>query len=159
MVQTSAWAGPKRQGAFVSGMERWRRATLDGNGAFERGDLAGALERYREAAELAAEMMGGDADPGSATAAFVVSHHNLAQLCERRERPGEAGEHLAHVLETLHRAMADAGLARPWREAAWRHSRIAYAELLAFLRRHPDHPRALRAADLPAFPPGAARSH
>lgn len=138
-------------------MEQWRRATLEGNQAYESCDFPGALAQYRRALQLADRLWGRPYDPGAAVAALVVSHHNLAQLHERLQQSEAAASHICAAHETLHRKALDPDVAEAWREAAWQHSRVTYAELLAFLRRHPAHPRAAAAAALQWWPGGAAR--
>ncbi|OZI72526.1 hypothetical protein [Bordetella genomosp. 2] len=127
----------------------WQRATLRGNRALARGDAAAALLQYRAALSLADTLPGRALDADAAVAALVVSHHNLAELHERAGRFDQAAAHFGQAHELLHEMGLDVALEPRWREAAWRHGRVTYAELLQFLRRHPGHPRAARAAALP----------
>jgi len=136
----------------------WQRATLRGNRALERGDVVAAQAQYRAALSLADALPGRAADADTAVAALVVSHHNLAELHRRAGRADLAGAHVCRAHELLHEMAVDASLDACWREAAWRHGRVTYAELLQFLRRHPGHDRACRAAALP-WRDGAGPQH
>jgi len=136
----------------------WQRATLRGNRALARGDMAAALVQYRAALSLADTLPGRASDADTAVAALVVSHHNLAELHQRAGRTDLAGAHVCRAHELLHEMAADPALDACWRAAAWRHGRVTYAELLQFLRRHPGHDRACRAAALP-WRDGAESQH
>ncbi|MCD0501424.1 hypothetical protein [Bordetella petrii] len=130
-------------------LSAWQRATLRGNRALERGDADGALAQYRVALSLADALPGRSTDADAAVAALVVSHHNLAELHGRGQRDDLAGAHVCQAHELLHEMAVDATLDARWRDAALRHGRVTYAELLQFLRHHPGHERARRAAALP----------
>ncbi|OZI67917.1 DUF2753 family protein [Bordetella genomosp. 1] len=128
-------------------IERWQRVTVRGNRAHTRGDRHGALSHYRAALSLADGLYGLDSvDPDPALAALVISHHNLADMFEAQGAPDTAAAHLCLAYEALIHAIEDEGLAHPWRDAAWRHARIALEQLQRFLQRHPGHPRATRSA-------------
>ncbi|GAB1576024.1 hypothetical protein BPNSA17_08570 [Bordetella petrii] len=124
----------------------WQRATLRGNRALDRADMATALMQYRAALSLADILPGRASDADTAIAALLVSHHNRAEL---HQRAGLAGAHVCRAHGLLHEMAVDTALDACWRAAAWRHGRVTYAELLQFLRRHPGHDRACRAAALP----------
>lgn len=126
----------------------WQRATLRGNRAFERGDHASALTQYRAALSLADTFPGRSDDADAALAALIVSHHNLLALHERTGQTDRAAAHACRAHELLHEITVDLSMPARWREAAWCHARVTYAELLRFLQRHPDHDRARRAAAL-----------
>jgi len=130
-------------------LSAWRRATLRGNRAFERGDHASALTQYRAALSLADTFPGRSEDADAALAALIVSHHNLLALHERTGRTECAATHVCRAHELLHEIALDLAMPACWREAAWCHARVTYAELLRFLQRHPGDERARRAAALP----------
>ncbi|OZI43020.1 DUF2753 family protein [Bordetella genomosp. 4] len=134
--------------ATTSCLGVWQRATLRGNRAYERGDYAAALTQYRAALSLADTLPGQSDDVEAALAALVVSHHNLLTLYEQTGQFELAAAHACRAHELLHEIALDYVLPECWREAAWRHGRVTYAELLQFLQRHPDHDRARRAAAL-----------
>lgn len=134
--------------AAESCLGAWQRVTLRGNRAFERGDHAGALTQYRAALSLADTFPGRSDDADSALAALVVSHHNLMTWHERAGQTEDAGAHACRAHELLHEIASSGELSANWRDAAWRHGRVTYAELLRFLQRHPDHGRARRSAAL-----------
>ncbi|MBO9356809.1 DUF2753 family protein [Bordetella petrii] len=148
MVQMQPLSAAAVPPALEPCLGAWQRATLRGNRALERGDAAAALTQYRAALSLADALSGRAADADTAVAAVVVSHHNLAELHRRAGRDEQAGAHVCRAHELLHEMLADAALERCWHAAAWRHGRATYAELLQFLRRHPNHDRARRAAAL-----------
>ena len=104
--------------------------------------------QYRAALSLADTFPGRSDDADAAVAALVVSHHNLLECYERAGQIESAAAHVCRAHELLHEMVLDAAMAACWREAAWRHGRVAYAELLRFLQRHPDHERARRAVAL-----------
>ena len=61
-------------------MEHWKSTILKGNSCFNRGDLVDARELYLQALALAQVLLERWGDPDEAVAAFVISHHNLADL-------------------------------------------------------------------------------
>lgn len=148
MIETASQYHPAAtgEGALMArAIERWQRVTLRGNRAYERRDRAGALSHYRAALSLADGLYGlGSANPDQALAALVISHHNLADLFEADGTPDSAAAHLCLAYEALIHAIEDEALSQAWRDAAWRHARIALEQLQRFLQRHPGHPRATR---------------
>jgi DNA repair protein RecN (Recombination protein N) len=104
--------------------ERWQRDLLDafGGHAELRGDVAGAVERWRANRAAIAEL---ELDPRELTRRLEISEHEAAEILAAKLRPGEAaeirarldaaqhGEAIARGSATLHDALAaDEGGAR-----------------------------------------------
>lgn len=119
-------------------LTRWKHAIRLGNLAFENGDCSQACSHYLQALELAASLFGSHSNADEATALWVISHHNLADTCERLGQTDEQRDWLIAAHDHLCQAVHDARLPEAWRMAALSHSRRTYGELLRFLRRHPD---------------------
>lgn len=122
-------------------MEHWKRTIETGNRCFHGGDWVAAREHYLQAlaeAQLLLERWG---DPESIVAAFVISHHNLADLHLRLGQPEEAAENLCASHERLLQAAANPDLPPTLRDVALRHSRRTYTELLHFISEYGAYPR------------------
>jgi hypothetical protein len=122
-------------------MDQWKHAIARGNGAFDIHDNAAALGHYRLATVLALDMFDTWPDHDAAVAAFVVAHHNLADLHLREARVDEAADLLCRAHERLQATIADTRLELPLRRTALRHSRQTYTELLHFSQKHEGHPQ------------------
>lgn len=142
-----------------SSLERWRGAITRGNQAYECKDYDDALAHYREALMLAEGLPGHIDDAQAGVAALVVAHHNLADTYRCLQRHEQRAEHVCGAHEALYRMMADRSLDTAWKEAAFRHSRITYAEVVCFLSSWPDHVRARAAFALNAAIPMSAPPH
>lgn len=140
----------------IDPLRRWREIIQRGNRAYDQGDDQNALHHYRLALGVADDMFGQLQDANAGVAAWVVSHHNLADAYERLGRVAEQGFHLCVAHERLHRTVDDDSLEPAWRAAAFRHSRRTYGELVRFLQRHPTDVRARAACALGAAGPASA---
>lgn len=75
-------------------MDDWKRLISRGNTSFERGELGLARALYQDALFIAERRLSHWPDADAAVAAFVVSHHNLADLYQRLDQLHEASDHL-----------------------------------------------------------------
>ncbi len=145
-------------GPAPAGLGAWEAVTKQALAAerLGQGALAGCL--HRRALLLALSLLQSrDASPCSAddcTAAFVVTHLNLADLHAGAGEMDDAVDHLGAAHRTLMALLRDAQVEPALRQAARRHSRETHAALLAHLAAHGSHPGivlALQAGCLP-FP-------
>lgn len=104
---------------------------------------------------LAQELLDTWPDHDAAVAAFVVTHHNLADLHLRAARPDDAVALLCVVHDRMQATIADESLDMALRRTALRHSRQTFSELLLFSQKHGSHPKI--AAALARGIPGAGR--
>ncbi|WP_236207777.1 tetratricopeptide repeat protein [Pseudomonas tohonis] len=122
-------------------MEYWKRTIEAGNHCFRAGDWIEARERYLQALAQAQMLLERWSDPDQAVAAFVVSHHNLADLHLMLGQPEETAENLCACHERLLQVLRDPGLPETLRDVALRHSRCTYSSLLQFIQEHGAYPR------------------
>lgn len=122
-------------------MEHWKITIEAGNRCFVEGDWVQARELYLQALAEAQVLFGRWRDHDMAVAAFVISHHNLADLHLTLGQPEEAAENLCASHEKLLQTLANAQLPEALREAALHHSRRTYLELLQFIGEHGAFPR------------------
>jgi tetratricopeptide (TPR) repeat protein len=130
-------------------MDEWKKLICRGNRDFEQGRLQAAGSSYQAALEEAERCLAQHAaEPGgagrgccyldalAAVAAYVVTQHNLADLCVRLDRAEDAAAHLLAAHERLARIIDDASL--PWslRAAAVRNSTRARQAMLSFADEH-----------------------
>lgn len=113
-------------------MRHWQRTIEQGNRCFVTGALIDAREHYLHALALAQVLLERWGDADEAVMAFVISHHNLADLHLQLEQPEETAEYLCACHERLLRVSADQKLPLALRQAAQHHSRRTYVELLSF---------------------------
>ncbi|WP_225580715.1 hypothetical protein [Pseudomonas sp. PDM16] len=139
-------------------MEHWKRTIEAGNRCYVEGDWVQARELYLQALAEAQVLFGRWADHDMAVAAFVISHHNLADLHLMLGQPEEAAENLCASHERLLQALADASLVEELRTAAMHHSRRTYLELLQFIAEHGAFPRTDRLLGAPQRHAGQRRS-
>lgn len=139
-------------------MDDWKRLISRGNRCFERGDMASACAVYQDALFIAERRLPSWPDADAAIAAFVVSHHNLADLYARLDCLEDAAYHLqaahVHVMQVL----SDDGVRPELRQAALRHSQHTRAERLVFVSRHSGRVAPLRGAGAcsdSAWPPSS----
>ncbi|TRX76230.1 hypothetical protein [Pseudomonas mangiferae] len=137
-------------------MEHWKRTIEAGNHCFAAGNWVEAREHYLQALALAQVLYQRWADADAAVAAFVVSHHNLADLHLCLGQPEETAEYLCASHERLLQSVADETLPQALRDAALRHSRTTYLELLQFIGEHGAYPRTERLLGQPV--PGSPRT-
>lgn len=122
-------------------MQHWKRTIELANHYFNLGEYVDAREYYLQAVALAQVLFNRWSDANEAVAAYVVSHHNLADLHLSLGQPEESAEYLCAAHEHLLETFADIRLPTLLREAAARHSRNTYAELMAFISEHGEYPR------------------
>jgi tetratricopeptide (TPR) repeat protein len=125
-------------------MEHWKSTILKGNSCFNRGDLIDARELYLQALALAQVLLERWSDPDEAVAAFVISHHNLADLHLALNQPEESAEYLCSAHQRLLQVIQNQRLSAGLRQAAFRHSNKTYSELLGFINEHGEYPRTHR---------------
>jgi hypothetical protein len=125
-------------------MEHWKRTILKGNSSFNAGDLIDARELYLQALALAQVLLERWSVPDEAVAAFVISHHNLADLHLALKQPEESAEYLCAAHQSLLQVIQNAHLTPALRQAAFIHSHKTYAELLGFINEHGEFPRTHR---------------
>ncbi|MFJ4154705.1 hypothetical protein ACIPZF_07825 [Pseudomonas sp. NPDC089752] len=134
-------------------MQHWKRITETANRLFEQGELVDAREHYLQALALAQVLFERWHDVDEAVAAFVVSHHNLADLHLRLNQPQESADYLCAVHQRLLQASQDARLPQTLRDAALRHSGRTYTELLSFIAEYGQYPRTERLLNRQASSP------
>ncbi len=117
-------------------MEDWKRLISRGNRCFERGDMASACTVYQDALFIAEQRLPTWPDADAAIAAFVVSHHNLADLYVRLDCLEDAAYHLQAAHAHLMWVMSDEACSVELRQAALRQSHHTQAERLAFASTH-----------------------
>lgn len=122
-------------------MEQWKRTILSGNSCFNRGDLIDARELYLQALALAQVLFDRWSVADEAVAAFVISHHNLADLHLSLGQPEESAEYLCAVHQRLLNVIQDPQMTPALRQAALRHSNKTYSELLGFVGQYGEYPR------------------
>lgn len=138
-------------------MDQWKHAIVSGNRAVEARDDLAACGHYRLAMTLARTMLETWPDHDAAIAAWVVSHHNLADLAARNDACQHAAALLIAAHRQLQRLIEDERQTTTLREMATRHTRHTYAEMLRFAQRHPDNLTMARAiAVVGPTPPSAA---
>ncbi|WP_296262245.1 MULTISPECIES: hypothetical protein [unclassified Pseudomonas] len=125
-------------------MEHWKTTILEGNSCFNRGDLVDARKLYLQALALAQVLLERWHDPDEAVAAFVISHHNLADLHLSLNQPQESAEYLCSAHQRLLQVIQSLRLTPALRQAAFRHSNKTYSELLGFISEHGEYPSTLR---------------
>ncbi|WP_040261788.1 MULTISPECIES: tetratricopeptide repeat protein [Pseudomonas] len=122
-------------------MDHWKQTIERANALFAEGNWVDAREHYLRALALAQILFERWSNPDEAVAAFVVSHHNLADLHLKLRQPEESAEYLCAAHEHLLHAVADSHLSVALRQAALRHSDRTYTELLGFIAVHGEYPR------------------
>lgn len=125
-------------------MEHWKSIIEAGNRCFVEGDWVQARECYLQALAEAQLLLGRWSDHEQAVAAFVVSHHNLADLHLTLSQPESAAENLCSCHERLLSILANQAQPEALREVALRHSQRTYLELMHFIAEHGAFPRTQR---------------
>ncbi|HEK1691086.1 hypothetical protein PpSQ1_08730 [Pseudomonas putida] len=128
-------------------MQHWKRTTEAANRLFEQGELVDARELYLQALALAQVLFERWHDVEEAVAAFVVAHHNLADLHLRLNQPQESADYLCAAHQRLLQASQQARLPQALRDAALRHSGRTYTQLLSFIAEYGQYPRTERLLD------------
>ena len=125
-------------------MQHWKRTTHAANRLFEQGQLIDARELYLQALALAQVLFERWHDADEAVTAFVIAHHNLADLHVQLGQPHESADYLCAAHQRLLQACQQPGLPVALRAAALRHSARTYTELLGFIAEHGQYPRTER---------------
>lgn len=116
-------------------MEDWKRLTRAGNRCYEQGNFAGARRAYVEALATAERWLTSGEPAEDAVAAFVVSHHNLAEVYAGLDDCERAIDHLRAAHDRLARLLEDDD--RPDLQlAALRQCNRTRLALLSFARDH-----------------------
>ena len=137
-------------------MEHWKRTVELANALFSRGDYIDAREQYLQALALSQVLFERWYDADEAVAAYVISHHNLADVHLRLEQPEESAEYLCAIHEYLLLCLVDVRLKPELRQACLRHSRHSYIELLHFTTAHGETPRIRRLLKRSTHQPASA---
>lgn len=124
-------------------MQHWKRTTETANRLFDQGELVDAREHYLQALALAQVLFERWHDVDEAVAAFVIAHHNLADLHLRLNQPHESADYLCAAHQRLLQAGQEARLPQALRDAALRH----YTQLLGFIAEYGQYPRTERLLD------------
>ncbi|HDS1734994.1 MULTISPECIES: hypothetical protein [Pseudomonas] len=148
-------------------MQHWKRTTDNANRLFEQGELVDAREHYLQALALAQVLLERWHDVDEAVAAFVIAHHNLADLHLRLNQPHESADYLCSAHQRLLQTSQEPRLPQALREAALRHSARTYTELLSFIAEYGQYPRTERllnrnapeTSELAAQPDATPRPH
>ncbi|TDV60782.1 hypothetical protein [Pseudomonas sp. LP_7_YM] len=86
-------------------------------------------------------------DPDEAVVAFVIPHHNLADLQLSLNQPEESAEYLCSAHQCLLQVIPSSHLTPALRQTAFRHSNKTYSELSGFINEHGEYPRTQRLLD------------
>lgn len=120
-------------------LTHWRSTIQQGNEHYRRmapGSLAQALSLFQDALLMADVLFDQWPDADVALAAYVVSHHNLADTLLHLDETDEAATHLCVAHERLERLRDDTTQPCSRRDAAERHMMRTLAELERFAHRH-----------------------
>lgn len=129
----------------------WENTIRQGNRAYSDKQDQLALQQYQIALEQAKWLLrecvqaDGQAAPvDTVFAAYVVSHHNLANVYARQGDINTAACRLCEVHQCLSRICSDPAMNDALRAAAQRHGRRTYRELLNFSHLYSQHPLVAR---------------
>lgn len=126
-------------GTLQQVLTHWRSAIQQGNEHYQRmapGSLAQALSLFQDALLMADVLFEQWPDADVAMAAYVVSHHNLADTLLRLDETDDAATHLCVAHERLERLRDDSTQPVLRRNAAGRHLSRTLAELERFAQHH-----------------------
>lgn len=126
-------------GTLQQVLTHWRSTIQQGNEHYRLvspGSLARALSLFQDALLMADVLFEQWPDADVALAAYVVSHHNLADTLLRLDETDEAATHLCVAHERLERLRDDLSQPASRRDAAERHLARTLAELERFAHRH-----------------------
>lgn len=137
----SARPGPHdlSDGTLQQVLTHWRNTIQQGNEHYRLtapGSLAQALSLFQDALLMADVLLEQWPDADVAMAAYVVSHHNLADTLLRLDETDEAATHLCLAHERLERLRDDFTQPLTRRNAAGRHLSRTLAELERFAHQH-----------------------
>jgi tetratricopeptide (TPR) repeat protein len=120
-------------------LQHWQALTRAANEAFAQERLDEASAGYRQALDVAGQLLHAEVAPDAAIAAYTVSCLNLAEAYVRTGDVERAAGELIGIHLRLLKMAADPTLAQGWRDAALCHSQRSHLELQHFLRAH-EHP-------------------
>lgn len=125
-------------------LNQWEQLARRAHGHFHAGQIESALAMQMKALHVVQRLIAGPLLAEHADhcmAAWVVSHHNLAELLALRQQPALAIEYLCEAHQGL-LALGDARHhAAAVCSAAWRHMRETHSALLQWQRQHGSQPR------------------
>lgn len=116
-----------------AGLDPWEQLAQRAWRHFHAGQVESALALQMQALHAARRLLAGPllaARPDDCLAAWVVSHHNLAELLALRHQPALAIEYLCEAHQGLLDLAGAQGGTPGIRHAAWRHLRETHAALL-----------------------------
>lgn len=123
---------------------QWEQLARRAHDHFHAGQIESALALQMKALHVAQRLIAGPLLTEQADhcmAAWVVSHHNLAELLALRQQPALAIDYLCEAHQGL-LALGDARLhGAAVCSAAWRHMRETHAALLQWQRQHGGQPQ------------------
>lgn len=122
-------------------MQDWRKAIDQGNQHYLNRQWQAAERYYRLALDYADQHLAQWPDADEAVAALVVSHHNLADLYLATAASEQAARCLCRIHWQLLHTCQCRDYSSSLRQAAWRHSRHTYTELVHFLSLQGSHPQ------------------
>lgn len=125
-------------------LEHWEHLAQRAHQHFNAGQLESALAMQVKALHAAQRLLAGPLlaqQPDHCLAAWVVSHHNLAELLSLRQQHALAIDYLCEA----HQGLLDLDRAchgtPEIRSAAWRHMRETHGALLQWQRQHGSQPQ------------------
>lgn len=133
-VTTGSGAPDMSAAALDSSAQRWITLIEQGNRLFRDQRLEEACEVYLGALAWVQSSLLEWRDQDGAFAAFVITHHNLADLHISLEQPERASEYLCACHAELTQHCCSPVLSPAQHQAALRHSNRSYAALLEFVR-------------------------
>jgi hypothetical protein len=120
-------------------LERWEQLAQGAQQHFHAGQVESALALLMKALHVAQRLICGPQlaqEPDRCLAAWVVSHHNLADLLALRSQHALAIDYLCEAHQGL-LALGDARIhTAAVHSAAWRHLRETHGALLQWQRQH-----------------------
>lgn len=125
-------------------LDTWESLARRAHQHFNAGQVESALAMQMKALHVAQRLISGPLlaqRPDHCMAAWVVSHHNLAELLTLRKQPALAIDYLCeahHGLLLLGDARSHAAEVH---SAAWRHLRETHGALLQWQRQHGSQPQ------------------
>lgn len=125
-------------------LDHWEQLARRARQHFHEGQVESALAMQMKALHAAQRLIASPllaSWPDHCMAAWVVSHHNLAELLALRQQPALAIDYLCEAHQGL-LALGDARThAATVCSAAWRHMRETHGALLQWQRQHGSQPQ------------------
>lgn len=145
-MQATPDVGPGATGSLRTeeSLDTWESLARRAHQHFHTGQVESALALQMKALHVAQRLIASPLlaqQPDACMAAWVVSHHNLAELLMLRKQPALAIDYLCEA----HQGLLALGDARDHtaqiHSAAWRHMRETHGALLQWQRQHGSQPR------------------